>query len=341
MTGTSRSANSSRHLVAPELTDILDAYALPDVDAAYIAGIRAVPGASAIMPPATILSPELAAISCEELFIPGPPGAPDVRVLIYTPPARSAGPRPAILDIHGGGYVMGNPEISDSSNRIVAAEQDCLIVSVDYRLAPETQWPGAVEDCYATLRWMHEEAATLGIDRKRIAVSGGSAGGGHAAALTLLARDRGDYAICFQNLHAPMLDDRTGTSREALPFTGEFIWTPGSNRYGWTALLGMDAGGADVPSAAVPARATDLSGLPPASIVVGALDLFVEEDMDYARRLIRAGVPTEFHIIPGAYHGFGLAGEDTPQAALTARLRRDALARAFRKTDNDPSGAGL
>ncbi|MET0240274.1 MAG: alpha/beta hydrolase [Sphingobium sp.] len=319
----------SRHLVAPELLAPLDIYSGPDVDDAMIAQIRAVPGASAIRAPVIPLPPELVAIGCEERFIPGPIGAPDVRILLYTPAGNADAPRPAVLEIHGGGYVMGMPEISDRSNRLIVHDHDCIVVAVDYRLAPGTRWPGALEDCYAALRWLHEEADALGIARTRIAVTGGSAGGGHAAALTLLARDRGEYAICFQNLHAPMLDDRTGSAREPLPYTGEFIWTAGSNRYGWSALLGVEAGGADVPAAAVPARATDLSGLPPASIVVGALDLFVEEDMDYARRLIAAGVPTELHIIPGAYHGFGLAGETAPQVELTNRLRRDALTRAF------------
>jgi triacylglycerol lipase len=126
-------------------------------------------------------------------------------------------------------------------------------------------------------------------------------------------------------LHAPMLDDRTG----AHPYAGEFIWTAQSNHYGWSALLGVEAGGPDVPAEAVPARAASLEGLPPAVIVVGALDLFVEEDIDYARRLIRAGVPTELHVIPGAYHGYGLSGPGAPQVALTTRLQRDALARAF------------
>ncbi len=340
MTEDSRTTGFSRHLVAPELLVGLDAFSGPDVNDAYIAQIRTAPNSSGLSRLIAPLSTELAAVRCEERFIPGPTGAPDVRILLYTPSGDVAAALPAVLDIHGGGYVMGSPEISDRANRIVVLEQGCIIVSVDYRLAPETRWPGAVEDCYAALRWMHEEAATLHIDRARIAVSGSSAGAGHAAALTLLARDRGNYAICFQNLHAPMLDDRTGSAVEATPYTGEYIWTPGSNRYGWSALLGVEAGGPDVPVAAVPARAADLSGLPPASIVVGALDLFVEEDIEYARRLIRAGVPTELHIIPGAYHGFGLAGEDTPQALRTALLRRDALARAFSQPDTIISGAG-
>jgi triacylglycerol lipase len=128
-----------------------------------------------------------------------------------------------------------------------------------------------------------------------------------------------------------MLDDRTGSTSDPHPYCGEFVWTPASNRFGWQALLGVEPGGPDVPAAAAPARQEDLAGLPPAFIVVGALDLFVEEDMEYARRLMRAGVPTELHVIPGAFHGFGVAGEAAPQVHTTLRLRREALARAFAK----------
>lgn len=320
---TEASPNGTRPMVAPELLAALDLFPDRPVNDAFIAAIR-----SGAVPPVTRggdLSPEQAAVAMEERFVPGAPGSPDVRLLIYTPPGTATAPRPAILDIHGGGYIMGSADMGDPSNRTLVCDLGCVIVSVDYRLAPETRWPGALEDCYAALAFMHREADTLGIDRSRIALSGGSAGGGHAAALALLARDRGEYAICFQMLHAPMLDDRTA----AHPHAGEFIWTAASNRYGWTALLGVEAGGPDVPENAVPARATSLEGLPPAVIVVGALDLFVEEDMDYTRRLIRAGVPTELHVIPGAYHGYGLAGPGAPQVRLTSQLQRDALARAF------------
>jgi triacylglycerol lipase len=132
-----------------------------------------------------------------------------------------------------------------------------------------------------------------------------------------------------------MLDDRTGTSQPASPFCGEFVWTPEQNRYGWNALLGVEAGSDAVPAGAVPARVEDLAGLPPACITVGALDLFMEEDVAYARRLMRAGVPVELHVTPGAYHGFGIAGPDAPQVRQLLDLRRRALARAFNLTLSD------
>ncbi|HEX7874084.1 MAG TPA: alpha/beta hydrolase [Sphingobium sp.] len=320
---------SSRHLVAPELLAGIDMFPAMDVSDELIRQIRTAPQSVARITSDAPLPPELAAVRCTEHRIPGPDGAPEVRILHYEPAAPSLDTRPAILDIHGGGYVMGMPEASDRSHRAAVHALGCVLVSVAYRLAPETRWPGAVEDCYAALRWMHENAGLLGIDRDRIAVTGSSAGGGHAASLTMLARDRGDYAICFQYLHAPMLDDRTGITRPAPANSGEFIWTPTSNRYGWGALLGMEPGGDDVPQGAVPARASDLSGLPPALIIVGALDLFVGEDIDYARRLLDAGVPTELYVIPGAYHGFGLAGDTAPQVIQTTRLSREALARAL------------
>jgi triacylglycerol lipase len=233
-----------------------------------------------------------------------------------------------LLHIHGGGYVLGIPEANDAANRATALALGIVVVSVDYRLAPETVWPGALEDCYAALVWMHESAAELGIDPTRIAIAGESAGGGHAAALALHARDRGGPAICFQLLDAPMLDDRTGTTNDPHPHVGHFVWTPEKNRFGWRALLGVEPGGPEVPAAAVPARAADLSGLPPTFISVGALDLFLEEDMDFVRRLTRAGVPAELHVIPGAYHGFGMA-QGSPQVVQTAELRNRALARAL------------
>ena len=235
----------------------------------------------------------------------------------------------------GGDRAYGAPRITadlnDGSNRSLAAELDCVVVSVDYRLAPETRFPGAVEDAYAALTWLHAEAETLRVDRGRIAIGGESAGGGHAAALAIYARDRGEIPILFQSLDSPMLDDRTGATSEPHPYCGEFVWPPANNRYGWKALLGIEPGGPDTPYGAAPARVADLAGLPPAFILVGALDLFLEEDLEYARRLIRAGVPAELHVLPGAFHGFGAAGPAAPQVQTTLRLRREALARAFRQ----------
>lgn len=330
MSDTTESTSRTRHMVAPELLPALDEFPTFTFDDDFIAMLREA-GPLAVALPQQPLSPELDAIVVEERFIPGPPDAPDVRVLVYTPPAPATG-RPAYLHIHGGGYVLGVPEMTDPSNRQTALEQDCIVVSVDYRLAPETRWPGALEDCYAALRWMHENAEALGIDPARIAVGGESAGGGHAAALALLARDRGEFPICFQMLDCPMLDDRTGTSHDPHPYCGEFVWTPESNRFGWRALLGVEPGGPDVPANAVPARAENLAGLPPAYITVGSIDLFLEEDIEYARRLTRAGVATELHVITGGFHGFGIGSAEVPQVRMHLRLRRDALARAFGRT---------
>jgi len=314
--------------VAPELREALGYF--PDLD--FSAGVAAIRG-NFPERPRMPLPPELEAVTCTEHRIPGHGGAPGVRVLHYAPPAPATAPRAAILHIHGGGYIVGNPEINDSANRALVAALGCVVVSVDYRLAPECTWPGALHDCYAALQWLHDEAGALGIDRTRIAVTGESAGGGHAAALALYARDRrradpAAPAIAFLLLDAPMLDDRTGTTADPHPHTGHFVWTPDKNRFGWTALLGVAAGSAQVPAAAVPARATDLSGLPPTYISVGALDLFLEESLDWTRRLSRAGVAVELHVIPGAYHGASMA-QGAPQTRLLDQLRKASLQRAL------------
>jgi triacylglycerol lipase len=315
--------------VAPELAAALEFFPALDFSvgaAAFRSGFSDRP-----RPP---LPPELEAVQCAEIFVPGAPGDPDVRALHYTPPGAATAPRAAMLHIHGGGYVLGNPEINDGGNRATALAHNCVVVSVDYRLAPEVTWPGSLHDCHAALAWLQAEAAALGIDPARIVVAGESAGGGHAVALALhvrdLARANGAQhpAIRLLVLDAPMLDDRTGTGTDLHPHCGHFIWTPDKNCFGWGALLGVEPGGADVPAAAVPARATDLSDLPPHFISVGALDLFLEEDLEWTRRLARAGVPVELHVIAGGYHGFGMA-VGSPQVAQLQRLRGEALARAF------------
>lgn len=320
---------TTRAMVAPELLAGLEAMPQLELNDAFIAYLRSNGAAlqSGFTPPP--LSAEQQAVTRQDRFVPGLNGAPDVRVLIYTPPGAATALRPAFLHLHGGGYVLGNADINDGGNRSLAHELGCVVVSVDYRLAPETRFPGAVEDGYAALKWLHAEAETLGVDRSRIAIGGESAGGGHAAALAIYARDRGEIPILFQMLDSPMLDDRTGATGEPHPYCGEFVWPPANNRFGWQALLGIAPGGPDTPYGAAPARVADLTGLPPAFILVGGLDLFLEEDMEYARRLIRAGVPAELHVIPGAFHGFGAAGPGAPQVQTTLRLRREALARAF------------
>lgn len=252
------------------------------------------------------------------------PAGHELLVRIYRP-IDAEGELPAILHVHGGGYVVGSVTTNHLSNIELALSTSALILSVDYRLAPETVAPGAVEDCYAALQWLHDSAEQLGIDRARTAVRGESAGGGLAAALALLARDRGGPAIAHQNLIYPMLDDRTCITR--LPeHLGAFVWTPQANSFGWRSLLGQEPGSADISPYAAPARAEDLAGLPPAFICVGALDLFLVEDMDYARRLIEAGVAAELHVYPGAYHGFDVLQDAPP----VQQMKRDAVA-ALRK----------
>lgn len=319
---------SSRHLVAPEFLAALDAF--PSVD--FAAGLEAYRG-DFILEAMPSPPPELASIACEERFVAGPDGAPDLRILIYSPPQASEKPGPALLNIHGGGYVMGAPEQNAMANRDKALRLGCPVIATSYRLAPETPWPGAVEDCYAALRWMHDNAAELGIDPQRIAISGESAGGGHAAALAIHARNRlrenaDAPRICFQLLDSPMLDDRTGTGGDPHPYSGEFLWRPDLNQYGWKALLGMEPGGETVPEAAVPARVADLTGLPPTCITIGSLDLFLEESLEYARRLTRAGVLVELHVIAGGFHGYTIA-KQAPQVQMVDEIELRALARAL------------
>jgi acetyl esterase/lipase len=267
-------------------------------------------------------------ITLTEQWVPGAPGDPEVRILVYNP-QNIAAPRPALLWIHGGGYVAGEADSEEGQIKAIVSSIGCTVVSVDYRQAPETPHPGPVEDCYAALKWLYSNVQELGVDSTRIATGGGSAGGGLAAALGLLARDRGEIPLCFQILIFPMLDDRTVTRSDPHPYTGEFFWTNESNRFGWTCLLGKEPGGPDVSPYAAAARAESLAELPPSFIAVGALDLFLEEDLEYARRLIRDGVPTELHIYPGAYHGFMLV----PDAYVTQSFNQDlfgAINRAFK-----------
>ncbi len=251
-------------------------------------------------------------------IVPGPEHAPDIGLVTYTP--QGAGPFSCIYHIHGGGYVSGSAGILEGLHRPLAEQLGCVIVSVDYRLAPETAFPGNLEDCYAGLAWTYAHAAGLNVDPGRIGVMGESAGGGLAAALALMARDRGEYPLAFQVLTYPMLDDRT-CIREPHPWAGEFLWTPHNNRFGWSALLGHAPGAPDVSPYAAPARTTDLAGLPPTFMMTGALDLFVDENAAFAQSLIRAGVPTEFHIYPGAFHAF----DAWPTASVSCQARDDRI----------------
>jgi acetyl esterase/lipase len=235
--------------------------------------------------------------------VAGPAGAPDVPLLICRP--ATAGPSVACLYyIHGGGMIMGGPRTGGFATFFGhAAELGLAVISVEYRLAPETRHPGPVEDCYAGLTWTADHAAELGLDPARLIVAGVSAGGGLAAAVALLARDRGGPALAGQLLACPMLDDRNDTP-SARQLAGRGVWDRTANGVGWTALLGDARGGPGVSPYAAPARATDLSGLPPAFIDVGSAETFRDEDVAYASRIWQAGGQAELHVWPGGSHGF-------------------------------------
>ncbi len=250
------------------------------------------------------------------IAVPGPEGSPDVALRVHRP-VGAVGTVPCIVWMHGGGLVIGNEEQDDPRFDRWCVRHNMMAVSIGYRLAPETPFPGPIEDCYAGLRYVADHAAELGADPDRIGIGGASAGAGLAAALALIARDRGGPTIASQLLIYPMIDDRqiTESSNWDVP-----IWPPSSNAFGWTSYLGRAKGTEKVSPYAAAARAEDLSELPPAIIVVGALDGFVDENIDYARRLNHAGVPVEFHLYPGAPHGFDAL---LPRSTVARRAKAD------------------
>jgi acetyl esterase/lipase len=248
--------------------------------------------------------------------VPSIDGGPDVTIRIHRP-RDLAGPLSCIFSIHGGGYVLGSYEMDDVRLEKWCTEFGCVGVAVDYRLAPETPYPGPLNDCYAALRWIYDHRDDLGIDPSRIGIAGVSAGGGLAAGLALMARDRGEVALAFQLLIYPMLDDRqqTVSSRWDTP-----VWNPQSNAFGWRSYLGDLYGTDSIPVTAAPARAEDLTGLPPTLLCVGSADGFCDEDIDFAQRLNQANVHTELHVYSGAPHGFETL---IPDVEVSRRSRRE------------------
>jgi len=279
--------------------------------------------------------PLLPAPAVVKQMIAGPRGAPEVP--LYITGAKAGASKPAVLHIHGGGFMAGSAADSRRDIQELAVNHDCVAITVDYRLAPETPFAGSLEDNYTALLWMYTNAAELGIDRSRIAIKGESAGGTHAAALAIAARDRGEVPLCLQVLIYPALDDRTGSTNPVPPYIGHYVWTAAANRFAWTQLLGKPAGaiaGATVgsgqpPAGAVPARVENLAGLPAAWIGVGSVDLFANEDVEYGRRLLQAGVSTELHLVPGGYHGFDIFVPQAPLSVAFTEAWNAALSRAF------------
>jgi acetyl esterase len=256
--------------------------------------------------------------------VPGADGAPDVLVRLYSPEGDApAGGRPALLDIHGGGFVIGSIEMEHGFAAGVARELGAVVAAVEYRLAPEHPFPAGLDDCYAALSWLHAEAGALGIDPDRIAVGGQSAGGGLTAGTVLAARDRGGPPVCFQFLGIPELDHRLET-----PSMRAFVDTPMWNRpnavKSWQMYLGPDhdgAAGSDVSPYASPAIAADLAGLPPTYITTMEYDPLRDEGILYGLRLLEAGVSVELHSYPGTFHGSAMF----PMAEVSRRAGQELL----------------
>jgi acetyl esterase/lipase len=271
------------------------------------------------------------AVQFEERSVPGPDGAPAISLLICRPAGVDT-PAPGVYHTHGGGMILGDSRTGMAGLLDWVEQLGVVVVSVEYRLAPEHPFPAAVEDCYAGLVWTAANAAALGIDARRLLIAGASAGGGLAAAVSLMARDRAGPTLVGQVLMCPMIDDRNQTP-SSFELEGVGVWDRTSNQTGWAALLGEERGGPGVSPYAAPAREKDLSGLPPAFIDVGSVETFRDEDVDYAVRIWRAGGQAELHVWPGAFHGFdGLAPD-----ALLSRAARQAriawVARLLQSTD--------
>ena len=290
---------STIELVDPELREALAQWPQVPLTAETLPRRRA----DALAQLAAVPIPDLPDIVAGEIHVESAFGAKPIRVLTYRP-VKSDGPLPTIVHIHGGGFVMGAPEMKDVENRVFASELKCAIYSVDHRLAPETPHPGPVEDIYSVFVWLHANAARLGLDPDCIGIKGESGGGGFAAGAAVYARDRAGPKFAFQHLIYPMIDDRMAVRKDLHPLVGEFIWTQDHNYFGWRSLLGQEPGSDGVSPHAAAARVVDVAGLPPTYISVGGLDLFLEENLVYADRLSRAGVPVEFHMYPRAFHGF-------------------------------------
>lgn len=301
---------STKDLLDPEIQSIAENPSIPPLTDDVLNGFRQTMAGQI----AELGDPSLLDINREEILVPSETGS--VRCLLYRPKNPQSELLPGYLHIHGGGYLFGSPDGSDANNLRLCANLGIVVLSVDYRLAPEHPIPAPLDDCYAALAWFHQNASDIRVDSGRIGIGGESAGGGLAAALALRARDAGEYAICWQQLTYPMLDDRTGDQEhEGDPLVGEFVWTRHSNQFGWDSYLGN----APREAPQVPARAESLAGLPSTWMFTATLDLFRDENITYAHRLMAAGVSCDLIVYAGACHGF----QAVEGAGISQRYRED------------------
>jgi acetyl esterase/lipase len=271
-------------------------------------------------------TPRTPEVLVENIHVPGQDDRKRIRLRVYRPKSVAA-PTPVLVWLHGGGYVMGRPEIDDVRCTHYVRESGITVFSVDYRCAPRHPFPAGLEDSYSALKWVESHSQELGVDPKRIAIGGESAGGGLAASLVQLAHDRQEIKPVFQLLVYPMLDDRT-VLRTDVDDSSNRTWNQKSNRFGWESYLGKKCGAGDVPEYCVPARREDLSGLPRAWIGVGTVDLFHDEAIAYAQRLKGCGVECETHAVPGAFHAFD---RFAPQAPIVQDFRKSQISALKRR----------
>lgn len=268
----------------------------------------------------------LGTVQTEEITVPGSKKE-GLQLRVHTP-ADGTGPYSCVYWIHGGGMILGSAEEEDATAHRLVDELDCVVVTPDYRLAPEHPYPTPVDDCYAGLNWVSENATEIDVDNSRIVIAGPSAGGGLTAGVTLRARDEGEPELCFQMLIYPMIDDRNETV-SSKQVTDIGIWDREMNIKAWDAYLGSRSGSDDISPYAAPARSSDLSGLPPTFLDVGTHDAFRDETIMYAQQLVASGVQAEFHLWSGGFHGYDTFAPEAQLTKETWETRFDALQQAL------------
>lgn len=325
LTAAAESNSPSSHLLAPEYKDpaLLSAIKIDAVRLQDKAGLAEINRLFLEAAEASPVQPDA------KFTAPARGGQPAVDLYVYYPEDGNKSTWPVIYFMHGGGYLIGNARQNNESLAELARLNQVAVVSVEYRLAPEAPFPADIDDAYHGLAYMLNHADKFKIDKEKLILMGESAGGGLAARLALKVRDKGEFKPKGQVLIYPMLDYRTGTDES--PYrsktTGEFVWTAQMNRIGWNTLKGGRTIAADQMPYYSAATARNLAGLPRTYMMAGSLDLFANENLDYANRLVQAGVPTDFQLISGVYHAFELVNPGSPQARDYKAARTQAIQR--------------